>query len=149
MYCIVDFIFKNVNSVNHSFNKCDQNFNLHYQYIMVGNSHLAHPGNSATRSEKQKADKVRNHLLFQSYDVHPFVVVVQLLSHVQPFATPWTIASQAPISFIASRSLLKLMAIESVMQSNHLILYHLLLLLLSIFPSIRVFSNELALHIQF
>ena len=73
---------------------------------------------------------------------------VQLLSHVRLFATPWTIARQALLSLTASRSLLKLMAIESVMLSNHLILYHLLLLLLSIFPSIKVFSSELALHIK-
>ena len=55
--------------------------------------------------------------------------------------TPWTTACQASLSVTNSRSLLKLMSIESVMPSNHLILYH-LLLLLSIFPSIRVFSNE-------
>ena len=73
---------------------------------MVGNSHLAHPGNSATRSEKQKADKVRNHLLFQSYDVHPFVVVVQLLSHVHLLSTPWTAACQGSLSFTISQSLL-------------------------------------------
>ena len=145
MYCIVDFIFKNVNSVNRSFNKCDQNFNLRYQYIMVGNSHLAHPGNSATRSEKQKADKVRNHLLFQSCDVHPFVVVVQLLSHVHLSATPWTAARQGSLSFTISQSLL--MSIESMMPSNHLILCR-SLLPPSIFPIIRVFSNESVLHIR-
>ena len=72
--------------------------------------------------------------------------VVQLLSHVQVFAIPWTAAGQASLSFLISQSLLKLMSIESVMPSNHLIVYCLLLLLPSIFPSIRVFSNELALH---
>ena len=76
------------------------------------------------------------------------VVIVQLLSHVRLFATPWTAARQAPLSFTISLSLLKLMSIESVMPSSHLILCHPLLLLPSIFPSIRVFSNESALPIR-
>ena len=66
----------------------------------------------------------------------------------QLFATPWAAARQASLSFTISWSLLKLMFIESVMPSNHLILCHPLLLLLSIFPSIRVFSNESALCIR-
>ena len=74
--------------------------------------------------------------------------VVQLLSHVWPFVTPWAAARQASLSIINSRSLLKLMSIESAMPSNLLILCHPLLLLPSIFPSIRVFSNESALHIR-
>ena len=69
----------------------------------------------------------------------------QLLSHVWLFATTWTAAHQASLSFTLSRSLLKLMSIDSVMPSNHLILCHPLLLLRSIFSSIRVFSNEQAL----
>ena len=73
---------------------------------------------------------------------------VQLLSCVQLFATPWTAARQASLSITNSRSLLKLMSIESVMTSNHLILCHPLLLPSSIFPSIRVFSNESALCIR-
>ena len=75
-------------------------------------------------------------------------VGVQLLSCVWLFATPWTAARQASLSFINSWSLLKLLSIESVMPSNHLILCHSLLLLPSIFPSIRVFSNESVLHIR-
>ena len=67
---------------------------------------------------------------------------VQLLSCVQLFVTPWTAACQAFLSITNSRSLLKLMSIESLMPSNHLILCCPLLLLPSIFPSIRVFSNE-------
>ena len=67
---------------------------------------------------------------------------VQLLSCVQLFATPWTAALQASLSITNSRSLFKLMSIESVMPSNHLILCHPLFLLPSIFASIRVFSNE-------
>ena len=69
------------------------------------------------------------------------VVVIQLLSHVQLFATPWTAACQASLSFTISLSLLKHMSIEPVMLSNHLILCR-PLLPPSIFPSIRVFSNE-------
>ena len=61
------------------------------------------------------------------------------------FAAPWTVARQASLSFTISQSLLKLMSIESMMPSNHLILCHPLLLLTSIFPRVRVFSNELAL----
>ena len=73
---------------------------------------------------------------------------VLLLSHVQLFATPWTTAHQASLSITNSQSSCKLMSIESVMPSNHLILCHPLLLLPSIFPSIRVFSNELVLRIR-
>ena len=73
---------------------------------------------------------------------------VQLLSRVQLSVTPWTEAHQASLSITNSQSLLKLMFIESVMPSNHLILCHPLLLPPSIFPSIRVFSNESALHIR-
>ena len=67
-------------------------------------------------------------------------VVVQLLSHVQLFVTPWTAARQASLSITISWSLLKLMSVESMMPSNHLILCLPLLLLPSVFPSIRVFS---------
>ena len=72
---------------------------------------------------------------------------VQLLSHVQVFVTPWT-ARQASLSITISQSFLKLMSIESVVPSNHLTLCHPLLLLPSIFPSIRVFSNESVLPIR-
>ena len=74
--------------------------------------------------------------------------MVQSLSHVELFATPWTAAHQASLSSNNSQSLLKLMPIESVIPSNHLILCYPLLLLPSIFPSIRVFSNESVLHIR-
>ena len=77
-----------------------------------------------------------------------FVVVVWSLSHRRLFATPGTAAHQASLSFTISQSLLKLMSIESVMPSNHCIPCHLLLLLPSIFASIRVFSNESALHMR-
>ena len=73
---------------------------------------------------------------------------VQSLSCVRLFVTPWTAARQASLSITNSRSLLKLMSIESVMPSNHLILCRPLLLLPSVFPSIRVFSNQSVLHIR-
>ena len=76
------------------------------------------------------------------------MLVVQLLSHVRLFATPRTTAFQTSLSFCISQNLLRLMSIDSVMPSNHLIFCHPLLLLPSMFPSIRVFSNELALHIK-
>ena len=71
-------------------------------------------------------------------------VVVQSLSHVWLFATPWTAVRQASLTTTISWSLLKLMSIESVMPSNHLVLCYHLLFLLSVFPSIRVFFNKLA-----
>ena len=76
------------------------------------------------------------------------VIVVQLLSHIEFFATPWTATYQAPLYFTASRSLLKFMSIESVILSNHLIIWRPLFLLPLIFPSIRVFSSESALHVR-
>ena len=77
-----------------------------------------------------------------------YFISVQSLNHVQHFAIPWTAARQASLSITNSRSLLKLISIETVMPSNHLICCHLLLFLPSIFPSIRVFSNESALRIR-
>ena len=75
-------------------------------------------------------------------------LVVQSLNHIWLFSTPWTAACQASLSFTISQSLLKVMAIESVMPSNYLILCSPLLLLSSIFPSIRVFSSASVLHIR-
>ena len=92
-----------------------------------------------------------NHLIL----CHPFLLLpsifpssVHSLSRVRLFATPWITARQASLSISNTRSLLKLVSIELVIPSNHLILCHPLLLLPSIFPSIRVFSNESALHIR-
>ena len=86
-----------------------------------------------------------NHTYFQMCNQFSSV---QPLRHVWLFATPWTTACQASLSITNSRSLLKLMSIVSVMPSSHLLLYRFLLLLLSIFPSIRVFSNESVLCIR-
>ena len=83
-----------------------------------------------------------------SYASKELCIIVQSLSHAWLFATPWTVAHQASLSFTISQSLLKLMSIQSVMPSNHLILCCPLLLPPSIFPSIRVFSNESVLRIR-
>ena len=86
--------------------------------------------------------------MFPSLYKEANLVVFQALRHVQLYATPWTAARQTSLSFTISQSLLKLIFTESVMPSNHLILCCPLFLLPSIFPSIRVFSSELALHIR-
>ena len=95
------------------------------------------------------------HLAFQTYIEISlqylylyFIVVAQSPGCVQFFQTPWTAACQACLSLTISWSLPKFMSIESMMPSNHLIFYHPLLLLPTIFPSVRVFSNELAVHIR-
>ena len=85
-------------------------------------------------------------VIFQVFFIH--IVVVQSLSRVQLFVTQWTAAHQASLSFTVSRSLLKLMSVDLVMPSSHLILCCPFLLLPSVFPSVRVFSIELALHIR-
>ena len=82
------------------------------------------------------------------WSIGVFAIVVQSLSRVQHFATPWTAACQASLSFTISRSLFKLVSIESVMPSNHLILFRPLIHLPSVFPSIRVFSNESSVRIR-
>ena len=88
--------------------------------------------------------------MFWTMHIHSLIkfLIVQLLSCVQLFVNPWTAVFQAFLSFTISQSLLKLMSIESVMPSNYLILCHPLLHLPSVFPSIRVFSNELAVCIR-
>ena len=93
------------------------------------------------------------HLMQRVYSLEKALMLgkfnlVQSLSRVQLFATPWTAACQASLSITNSQSLPKLRSIESVMPSNHLILCRPLLLLPSIFPSIRIFSNESVLHIK-
>ena len=97
---------------------------------------------SRTKNENSFPTKAKNH--YHLMDLSS----VQSLSHVQLFATPWTAAHQASLSIAISWSLLKLISIKLVLPSNHLILCHPLLLLPSIFPSIRVFSIDSALHIR-
>ena len=88
-------------------------------------------------------------IIYLFTDLHElFVYSVQSLSHVRLFVTPWIAARQASLSITNSWSSLKIMSIESVMPSRHLILWHLLLLLLTIPPSIRVFSNESTLRMR-
>ena len=87
-------------------------------------------------------------LCFMIFQLYWDFLIVQSLSHVRLFATPRTTAHQASVSSTISQRLLKLMSIESVMPSNHLVLCHPLLPLPSTFPSLRVFSNESALHIR-
>ena len=82
------------------------------------------------------------------HKIHVQFGSVQLLSHVQLFSTPWTAACQASLSITNFQSSLKFMYIESVIPSNHLILCRPLLLLRSIFLSIRVFSNQSVLHVR-
>ena len=82
------------------------------------------------------------------FNLHAEFSSVQLLSHVQLFATPWIAACQASLSTTNSRSLSKLMSIKSVMPSSHLILCHPLLLLPPILPTISVFSNESTLRMR-
>ena len=99
---------------------------------------IQHSSNRSSKNNREKG-KFNNDYV---------VVVVQLLNHVQLFATPWTAACQGSLCFTLSLSLLKLMSIVSVMPSNHLILCCPLLLLPAIFLSIRVFSNESVLCIR-
>ena len=101
----------------------------------------------SSKTRKQYSKRRASFLKFKCSLSCTIVVVVQSLSCVQLFATPWTAACQASLSFTISCSLLKFMSIESVMLSNYLILCHLLPILSSVFPSIRVFSSELALCI--
>ena len=96
-------------------------------------------------SRKQRYDKPAKPVSSKTWDK---ISSVQSLSRIRLFATPWTAAHQASLSITNSQGLLKPMSIGSVMPSNHLILCHPLLLLPSIFPSIRLFSNESVLHIK-
>ena len=89
-----------------------------------------------------------HYLIKDAFPDHPALSSIQSLSRVRLFATPWTAACQTSLSITNSRSLLKLMFNESVMPSNYLILCHPLLLLPSIFSSIRIFSNESVLRIR-
>ena len=97
--------------------------------------------NSIYREETEGMQTQESSIQFSKF------VVIQSLSCVQLFAIPWTPACQVPLSSTISWSLLKFMSSESVILSNHLILCRPLLLLPSVFPSIRIFSSESALHI--
>ena len=103
------------------------------------------------RRKVSQKRRTHSHRLLRQPDsgrVYLEIISLQSLSRIRLFATPWTAARQASLSITNSQSLLKLMSIESVMPSNHLLLCHPLLLLPLIFPSIRVFSNESVLRIR-
>ena len=105
---------------------------------------------NSVKSETDKPSIYSPHLFLHSTHIYSVynAVVVQLLSHLWLFATPWTAAHQPSLSFTISQSRLKLMSIESVMPSNHLIHCCCLLSLLLVFPTIRVFSSESALRVR-
>ena len=103
------------------------------------------------RRKVSQKRRTHSHRLLRQPDsgrVYLEISSLQSLSRIRLFATPWTAARQATLAFTISWSLLKLMSIELVMPSNHLLLCHPLLLLPSIFPTIRVFSNESVLLIR-
>ena len=110
----------------------------------LGSHRIGHDGSDLTAAAAGKCKCDHHNQQLNSVQFSS----VQSLSHIRLFATPCTVARQGSLSNTNSRSLLKLMSIESVMPSNHFLLCRLLLLLSSIFPSIRVFSNESALHIR-
>jgi len=107
-------------------------------------------GISMLKPEKFLTDWDQSFPRFQESAFRPSAdhVVAQSVSHIQLFATPWSAACQASLSFTISQSLLQLLPIESVIPSNHLIFFHPLVFLPSIFPSIGVFSNEPALRMR-
>ena len=120
------------------FKWCDQK-GINFQNIWIADT--------AQYPNKQPAPKKLTKDISRHFSKKDISQSVQLLSCVRIFVTPWTAAHQASLSITNSRSLLKLMFIESVLPANHLILCPPLLLPPSIFPSIRVFSNESVLHI--
>ena len=100
---------------------------------------------------RKTENSLKKHILYRRVYQNPTVDIVfsaQSLSHVQQVVTPWTAARQACLSITSSQSPPKPMSTESVMPSNHLVLFWPLLLLPSIFPGIRVFSSESTLHIR-
>ena len=105
-------------------------------------------GGSKISGDGDYSHEIKRRLLLGRKAKTNLVSSAQSLSHVQLFETPWTAACQVSLSISNSQSLLKLMSIESVMPSNHLILCHPLLFPPSIFPSIRVFSSESVFHIR-
>ena len=95
-----------------------------------------------------QGSRIKGWLTATDCQLYGFCSVAKSYQSLRLYTTPWTIACQTPLSFIIFQSLLKFMSIELVMLSNHLILCHLLLLLPSIFPRIKVFSSESALYIR-
>ena len=117
------------------------------QYRLYKQNKQIHRKRKQTSCYKRQNERNRDKLGVQGKQIQTQLSSVQLLSHVQLFATPWTAACLASLSITNSRCLFKFISIQSVMPSNHLILCC-PLLLPSIFPSIMVFSNESALQIR-
>ena len=127
-------------------------FSLSFSACSSLSTMITPPGHSFVNYSKGNGDKKTSWVTWWLFSMGnnplPLFQSVQLLSHVPFFATPWIAACKASLSITNSQSLRKLMSIDLVMPSNHLILCHPLLLLPSVFPSIRVFSNESALCIR-
>ena len=121
---------------------------LRFQYVKVVSLYTHFLESFLCQIDVKFCQKLLLYLLRWSCSFYSSICSIKLLSHVQIFVTPWTAACRASLSITNSQSLLNLMPIESVMPSNHLILCCPLLLLPSIFLSIRVFSNESVLHIR-
>ena len=119
-----------------------------FQYVKVVSLYTHFLESFLCQIDVKFCQKLLLYLLRWSCSFYSSICSIKLLSHVQLFVTPWTAAHQASLSITNSQSLLKLMSVESVMPSNHLILYCPLLFQPSIFLSIRVFSNESVLHIR-
>ena len=121
---------------------------LHFSLVTPGGKDVQHYQSLLLLSHFSHLQRNGNQNHNENHFIPSVLCCAQSLSHVQLFATPWTAARQTSLSITNSRSLLKLMSITSVTPSNHLIICCPLHLLPSIFPSIRVFSNESVIHIR-
>ena len=144
LFFLVD---KKVPAPTHRGLVCSGDTNQHQDWLVLIIEHLS-MGPGALKNWVQIQLHLLRWVIPGPHLSHPSLIVVQWLSHIRLFVTPWTAARQASLSITNFRSLLKLMSIESVMTSNDLILCRPILLLTSIFPSIRVFSNESVLPIR-
>ena len=121
---------------------------LHVQWLMVKLWYLQPVGIMLRWTDCHSGGLLSSGMVCSGFRQYSKRTILQSLSCIQLFMTPWTATCQSSLSFTTSQSLLKLLSIESVMPSNHLIFCHPILLLPSFLPSIRVFSSELVLHIR-